>query len=106
MLPSVTKKFLDHSTDDSFAFSFFCDVCGGEWKSDEYEFSMSNTSAASDAEKRARDIIWASEHQAAYERANNEALLQFNKCPSCGMRVCDFCFFAFDDVCKNCKPKE
>lgn len=103
MLPSITKKYCDHSTDSFFAFSFFCDNCGGEWKSETYPFSMADTPTGSEAKTQARTIIWMAEHDAAYERANNEALFHFNKCPKCKSRVCDNCFCAFDDVCIKCK---
>lgn len=106
MLASITKKYCDHSTDKDFAFSFFCDYCGDEWKSEVYAFSLCDSPAETEAEKRAHEILWKAEHDAAYERANNEAILHFNKCQSCGDRVCDNCFCIFEDVCLHCSPSE
>lgn len=103
MLPSVTKKYCDCSTENSFSFSFFCEDCESEWKSEGYPFSLANTPSLDVTQEKARDILWTTEHDAAYERANNEALFHFNKCPECGRRVCDNCFSPFDDVCEKCK---
>lgn len=106
MLPSITKKYCDHSTEKYFAFSFFCEVCGGEWKSEYYPFSMADVFPRDNSEVKAHEIIWAAEHEAAYERANNEAIFHFGKCPKCGKRVCDNCFSVFEDVCVSCKKED
>ncbi len=79
MLPPVTKKCEDHSTDRNFCFVFYCDACGAIWESELYPFSMRNTPSQSEGEKNARVILWRAEHDAAYERANLEAMLNFNK---------------------------
>lgn len=103
MLPAVTKKYDDRSTDRFFQFVFHCDKCGEAWESERYPFSMRDATTKSKGEKNARVILWKAEHDAAYERANNEALLQFNKCPKCGLRVCDSCFSEFEVSCLSCK---
>lgn len=103
MLPAVTKKYKDHSTDEFFQFSFCCDECGGVWESERYPFSMRDAPTESHGEKNARVIMWKAEHDAAYERANNEALLQFNKCPKCGQRICDKCFCELEVLCIKCR---
>ena len=103
MLPAVTKKFKDRSTDRYFGFTFYCDECGAAWESDRYPFSMRDAPTGSTGEKNAHVLMWKAEHDAAYERANNEALLQFNKCPKCGRRVCDNCFSEVAVICLNCK---
>jgi hypothetical protein len=48
--------------------------------------------------------IWQSEHEAAYERANREAMMHFNRCPVCKRWVCDDCFLLLEDrdVCREC----
>ncbi len=43
MLPSVTKKYADHSTEREFQFDFFCDRCGAVWKSDVYPFYLKDS---------------------------------------------------------------
>lgn len=102
MLPPITKKYSDLSTDSDFSFSFFCDRCGETWTSQRYPFSLSHSAPGNSAEVRAHEIMWQSEHDAAYERANIEAILHFNKCPRCGDLVCDSCFRIFDDLCEGC----
>lgn len=102
MLPPVTKKYTDHSTDEHFAFSFYCDECGAVWVSEQYPFSLCRSATCDEGEKTAQKILWKTEHDAAYERANTEALFHFNKCPKCGKRVCDKCFSEFESSCLKC----
>lgn len=102
MLPPVTKRYDDCSTDQWFRFSFYCDECGAKWESEQYPFSMQDANPKSDGDKNALALLWKTEHDAAYERANTEALFQFNRCPACGKRVCDKCFLVTEDVCSSC----
>jgi hypothetical protein len=75
---------------------------------DIYAFNDPFGENLTEGEKIARDILWRTEHDAAYERANLEARLQFNRCVRCGKNVCEDCYLIFDedgngaDVCKNC----
>lgn len=105
MLPAVTKKYDDRSTDRFFQFVFHCDECGEAWESEHYPFSMRDAPAKCKGEKNAHVILWKSEHDAAYERANTDALMHFNKCPKCGKRVCDDCFSELEVSCSNCKTQ-
>ena len=53
----------------------------------------------------ALNLLWGNEHRAAFDEANLEAHIHFNRCPVCGKRVCDDCFCAEagkDGACKNC----
>lgn len=106
MLPPITKKYTDLSTPDFFLFRFVCDCCAEGWESEKYPFSQRDSAPKTEAEKYAHDLIWMSEHDAAYERANNEVIFHFNKCKGCGNRVCDNCFRVFEDVCLHCSPSE
>ncbi len=106
MLPPLTRQYHDRSTDGYFAFTFFCDSCGAPWHSEEYPFSLRDDPPRSETEKTARELIWKAEHDAAYERANNEAIFHFNKCPRCAKRICDNCFSPFEDVCTDCARDE
>ena len=103
MLPPVTKKYDDHSTDVYFQFGFHCDECGALWTSEQYPFSLRDSPSASLGERRAHEILWKAEHDAAYERANTEALFHFSKCPRCGKRLCDKCFSEFGEMCLSCE---
>lgn len=102
MLPAITKKYHDASTYDYFMFVFYCDICGEPWTSEKYPFSLANDKPRTIKEQKVRDIIWMSEHNSAYERANTEAILRFNKCTRCGKRVCDSCFSEIGDTCIDC----
>lgn len=106
MLAPLTKKMADHSTETEFAFSFFCDICGREWRSESFPFS-GGESGRTLAEKVGQ-LIWQCEHNAAYERANHEAMLEHNHCPICGKWVCQDCFYlrshAITDLCVECLP--
>ncbi len=107
MLKTITKRVRDRSTDRFFKFSFYCDRCGKEWTSDPYYFENAFSSSPTEGEKRARDIMWRTDHDAAFERANLEARLRFDQCDACGRRVCDECFAMEedDDLCVDCAGK-
>ena len=99
----LTKKSTDYSGVEQFAFSFFCDRCGMEWVSHEKPFSGGICSEVENAE--ALKLLWAHEHRAAFNEANLEAHLQFNRCPKCGKWVCDDCFCLMGKgggKCKDC----
>ncbi len=102
MLPPITKRYDDCSTDQWFRFIFYCDKCGAKWASEQYPFSMRGAPYDNEETERARALLWRVEHDAAYERANTEALFRFNRCPACGERVCDGCYSEKLDLCVNC----
>jgi hypothetical protein len=108
MLEAITSKFIDLSTADSFAFSFYCDDCGREWRSATLAFRCEGFSQP--MEESVRSMLWNGQHEAAYERANREALFFFNRCPVCGRLVCDDCFHATEtertDMCRQCASKD
>lgn len=91
MLEPITKRMTDESDSNGYRFTFYCDICGSPWHSIRY----SGGRAASERE---------SERIAAYERANREAMMHFNRCPVCKRMVCDACFHILDeqDICKEC----
>ena len=106
MLPAVTKTYEDHSTDRHFCFVFHCDECGVIWESEIYPFSMRDTPSENEGEKNARALLWKAEHDASYERANTDAMLNFNKCHICGRRVCNDCFSEFEATCLACEKEK
>lgn len=105
MLPSVTRQYHDKSTQEYFQFAFYCDRCGSVWTSETYPFSLGKDKPKTVAEKEARNILWKTEHDFAYERANIDALFQFSKCSKCKRRVCDKCFSELGDTCIDCEIK-
>lgn len=105
MLPSVTRKCDDCSNDKYFQFIFYCDECDHKYQSEQFPFSMHSV-ASDDKNDNTRALLWKVEHDAAYERANTEALFHFNKCPKCGKRVCDDCYLVNEDECISCNEKK
>jgi len=101
---TLTKKTIDHSTVNSFSFSFFCDACGKEWLSAEKHFSGGVCSVTENED--ALKLLWANEHRAAFNEANLEAHFHFAECPVCHKRVCDSCFEEeHGGICKECSNK-
>lgn len=68
------------------------------------------------ATERAGDIIgerfeerspeWQKEHEAAFERAKNEAARHFHRCHACSEYVCDSCFNEDEGLCVACAPRQ
>ena len=101
---TLTKKTIDHSDSERFSFSFFCDRCGKEWASPEKPFSQGGFTVVE--KEDALKLLCAHEHRAAFDEANMEAHLQFNRCHLCGKWVCDDCFCVerkTGGVCIHCK---
>jgi len=102
MCVSLTKRTSDHSSGASFSFSFYCDMCGKEWKSLKTKFESGGFTKIDNEE--AQQLIWAHEHKNAFDKANLEAHLNFNYCSMCGRWVCDDCFNADskNGICAEC----
>jgi hypothetical protein len=49
---------------------------------------------------------WHKEHELAFERAQNEAKRQFNRCPACNTYTCDHCFNEVEGLCSKCAPRQ
>jgi hypothetical protein len=99
MSKPLTRKVIDHSDANGFSFSFFCDICGKEWRSTVEPFE---TGGLTVEHEEARTLLWWKEHSFAFERANVDALMQFNLCQKCVKRVCDFCFNVMDEITMLC----
>ena len=108
MLEPVTKKYEDGSTLEVFRFIFFCDLCGREVSEITYPYTPPFKAKLfiSRSERKARELIWQSDHASAYDRANREILLHLDRCPVCGRRVCDSCFVDVAGICQACADKE
>jgi len=104
----LTKHTTNHSDWNTFKFSFFCDHCDKEWVSPLFLFTSGGFTVIEHEETKA--LIWAYEHQKAFEQANLEAQFFFNYCSECNKWVCDNCFDAeWSDnhgLCKECSEKK
>ena len=94
----------DYSDDTGFEFGFACGLCGYRWTNKRIPFDLGNLSDIQD--KKELELLRAEERRKAYEQARQEAATQFNRCPECGIWVCDECFYVaneeFTDYCMEC----
>ncbi|MGI6318985.1 MAG: hypothetical protein ACOX1J_09750 [Dethiobacteria bacterium] len=102
MLQSFTKKYTDLSTEDEFAFIFYCDVCDKAWKSVPIPFSQRERKSFFKKLFGVYTSLWNAEHKDAFERANREGMLHFNRCTVCNRWVCDDDFSEEENCCAYC----
>ena len=118
-LIQFTRNYRDGSTDAGFQFEFFCDRCGNGYQT---HFESSATGAisnaldaashifggflgnAANAARSVRSATWEKAHDAAFERAIEEARPHFHKCKRCGNWVDDDCWNTERVMCKSCAP--
>ena len=106
-LPSVTKRIEDESNVKQFQFSLFCDCCGVRFRTEPIPFSVKDAPERADDFTTAQKMIWEAEHDDAYERANQNAMITFNRCMICGAAVCEDCVCDSDrPICPKCRKQE
>lgn len=112
MLKPVTKRYRDDSTMKQLRFTFYCDCCGKPIPTApmDFENGFSKKVFLTDEEREVRAILYADDHRYAYERANNEARLELNRCEICGEVVCEDCtvYEGAENVavcCRTCLQK-
>ena len=105
-LPALTKRFTDESTEQEFKFTFYCDCCGAGYQSAPILFSAVTAQSAMPA--FIQKLLWQTEHEDAYERANQQAMRCFTKCAVCGKWFCEDCLDEFAEVslCPGCREKQ
>lgn len=91
MFKSCTQKYTDESTETTFHFSFYCDLCGEQFRSTIAKFTADITLPETTYEKKLWQMLWRREHWRAFERANFQAHYHFYTCPDCARLVCDQC---------------
>ncbi|MCL2090852.1 MAG: zinc ribbon domain-containing protein [Micrococcales bacterium] len=55
---------------------------------------------------RGKSPEWRKEHEKAFERAQNEAMKHFHRCPGCNHWVCDQCLNEEAGLCVKCAPRQ
>jgi hypothetical protein len=132
-LTPFTSNYQDHSTEEGFQFTFFCDLCGSGYKTEFVEsknrkkkkFFKGLKSAASMAssfvkgadavrkgsralERRYRGMNpkWHKEHEKVFRQVQEEAKKHFDLCPKCHRYVCANCWNAEAGLCSDCAPRE
>jgi len=103
MLPSFTQKYEDHSTQRVFSFTFYCDCCGYGWTSPPLPYKPSPLERCDPVHPSLR---WKQAHREAFERANREGILHFNRCGSCHCWVCDQDYDVETGMCPQCRKGE
>jgi len=104
----VTKEYLkDRSTADTFCFCMQCADCGKVWNSTPILFSKAGVKPATEGKQIIFDILYQKEKEDALNKAVEEAVGTFNRCPVCRRLVCDHCFLICDDIdmCGSCATR-
>ncbi|MDB4988646.1 MAG: Double zinc ribbon [Myxococcaceae bacterium] len=119
-LTKFVRNVDDLSDDGGYKFRFKCDRCSDGVES-EYVSSSANLlktgleifqmfrpfgfgSMGQNAVSGIDRGLRGKEHDAAYERAVNEAAVQFHKCSHCGLHVCSHCWNDAVGLCEGCAP--
>ncbi|MFZ5974006.1 MAG: zinc ribbon domain-containing protein [Bacillota bacterium] len=135
-MQSFTRNYQDHSTEAGFEFVFDCDICGDGFKTSFVEcrsykrgsffktlsdgisagarlVGLHNVAYSVDqgshiASRRFDGMTpeWHKEHEAAFQKAMNEAKEHFHRCHGCQKWVCDACINDEEGLCVECVPRE
>lgn len=106
-LSSVTKRIDDTSTAKNFQFILYCDSCGERYDTKPIRFSVADAPDKLESFTELQKMIWETEHEDAYERANQYALITFTPCTNCGRAICPDCAIDWEcPTCPDCQKKE
>ena len=116
-LTEFVRNVQDLSDDGGYKFRFHCDRCSDGVESQYIRSSANVLKTGVQVFQIFRNFGWGStavegldrglrgrEHDAAYERAVNEAMVHFSKCSRCGLRVCAHCWNPEAGLCEGCAP--
>lgn len=134
-LIGFTDNFADNSTEAGFQFTFYCDICGEGYKTRFIESKsykkgklikglgrlvsaatyITGDYSTGYGARSATDVIgerfegmspaWHKEHEAAFEKAQNEAKQHFHRCPRCTKWVCENDWNEQEGLCVECAPR-
>lgn len=135
-MQSFTSNFEDDSTEAGFQFEFKCDLCGDGYKTsfiesatyrkggffrnltggissgarifglDNLAYGIDRGSSFFNSKFEGMTPEWHKEHEAAFEKAMNEAKNHFHRCHGCKKWVCDDDYNEDDNLCVECSPRE
>ena len=116
-----TSNYTDLSDENGYQFEFRCDICGSGYRS---EFIRSNVGhgrqhpvgsassivggffgSAANAADRVKDITDRGARDDALEKAANEIMALFTRCPRCNNWVDETCWNEARGLCVRCAPK-
>ena len=134
-LQPFTRNFADNSTEAGFQFTFYCDICKDGYKTKFIESKTHkkgktlrnlgqiasigaslmrkhnvgwNIRRGTDALSERRHGMspeWHKEHEAAFEKAQNEAKGHFIRCPKCRKWVCESDWNEQEGLCVEDAPR-
>ncbi|MCU0482698.1 MAG: zinc ribbon domain-containing protein [Chloroflexi bacterium] len=113
-----TSNYADLSDENGYQFEFKCDVCGNGYKSEFIRSSLGTASTvlegasnflgglwgASNAARNARDFMDRGARDDALEKASNEIMALFTRCPRCNNWVDETCYNRDRNLCTACAP--
>lgn len=113
-----TNNYTDRSTRTGFQFEFHCDRCGDGVRSSFQASAMGTVSTVLNAGSsllgslwgaagtvdRVYDATWERTHDAAFQRASEEVMPHFTRCPRCTGYVCKACWNEQFGLCAGCAP--
>lgn len=134
-LIGFTDNYKDKSKEAGFQFVFYCDICKEGYKTRFVESkthkkgkllgAIGNIASAAGRVTGNRSVgygagsagrtasrqfsgmsaKWHKEHEAAFEKAQNETKGHFNRCPRCTKWVCENCWNEQEGLCTDCAPR-
>ncbi|MFW6040613.1 MAG: zinc ribbon domain-containing protein [Thermoplasmatota archaeon] len=134
-LISFTDNYKDKSKEAGFQFVFYCDICKEGYKTRFIEskthkkgkligaigniasaagqvtgnysagYGASRASRAASDQFSGMNAKWHKEHEAAFEKAQNETKGHFERCPRCTKWVCENCWNEQEGLCTDCAPR-
>ena len=116
-LTRFVRNVDDLSDDGGYKFRFHCDTCADGVESQYVSSSANVLKTGLQIFQMFRYFGWGSqavdgidrglrgkEHDAAFERAVNEAMVSFSKCSHCGSWSCEHCWNGTVGMCERCAP--
>ena len=115
-----TSNYSDLSDETGYQFEFRCDICGSGYRSEYIRSKMGTAGtvlrgasnliggifgSASNAADTVRDVADRGERDDALQRASNEIMALFKRCPRCNNWVDETCWNDQRGLCTNCAPK-
>ena len=113
-----TRNYNDLSDENGYQFEFRCDICGNGYKSEFIRSSLGTASSllsgasnflgglwgASNAARNVKDFSDRGARDQALEKASNEIMGLFTRCPACSNWVDETCFNKQRNLCVSCAP--
>ena len=115
-----TNNYTDLSDENGYQFEFRCDICGSGYRSEYIRSNLGTVgnllsgassivggffNSAANAADRVKDITDRGARDDALEKAANEIMPLFTRCPRCNNWVDETCWNEARGLCVSCAPK-